>query len=183
MSYKPAWSQPALEITELIIHLQNVLMTGIGHCSQDITIEDYRQFKTDIGALPFVAALISESCDALFSLKKNKRGKKPLWFEWGEDIKFFSLEVQRAMPAIEKDRRGNNWELIQCRLGEMNLQCVDLKKKILKIIPEEEREQDDQINVSQKSAIEWTGLAKTLESGGDYVLLANGGFRYKKRWN
>lgn len=176
MSYKPAWNPAALEITLTITHLQDVLMTGIGHCLQDIKTEDYQQFKSDLLALPFVASLINESCDALFYLKRNQRGKKPLWFEWAEDVKYFGLKVKEAVETIGKERRRNDWEIIKCRLQEMQDQCSKLQKSILEIMPPQ---QDDQIYISQRSAIEWTDLARTLEDK-EFVLTGEG-FRYKRR--
>lgn len=174
---KPAWSHAALEIAQTITHLQDVLMTGIGHCLQDIKIEDYQQFKIDLVALPFVASLVTDSCDALFSLKRNQRGKKPLWFEWGEDVKYFGLQVKEAIQTIEEERRRNDLEIIKCRLSEMQSQCSDLQKRILEIMPPERH--DNQIYISQRSAIEWTDLARTLEDK-DFVLTGSG-FRYRGR--
>lgn len=152
-------------------------MTGIGHCLQDIKNEDYQQFKSDIFALPFLASLITESCDALFYLKQNERGTKPRWFTWGEDVKYFGLRVKEAVQTIENERRRNEWEIIKCRLEEMQSQCSDLQKRILEIMPPERH--DNQIYISQRSAIEWTDLARTLEDKD--LLLTESGFRYRGR--
>jgi hypothetical protein len=169
------WTPQALEVTKIIIHLQDVLMTGIGHCLQDIRTQDYEQFKLNRGAIPFVAALITESCDALLHLKNGGRGTKPKWFLWGEDVKYFSLEVQRCVPIIEKERRALNWDVIVGRLEEMQSQCFNWQKQILAIRPSDDL--NEEIYVSQRSAIEWSDLIETLKMGGHTIE----GERYRKK--
>lgn len=171
------WTPDSLNISRVIIHNQDVLMTGIAHCLGDLQRQDYDQFKRDRAAIPFVAALLAESCDAIFESKNVWRGPKPKWYLWAEDVKYFALEVQRCMPIIETERKRNDWYRIAARLEEMQTQCLDLQKNILAIRPKDDLQE---IYVSQRSVIEWGGLVETLEmSSGDYLLSATG-FRYRK---
>lgn len=173
----PTWNVEALEITRTAIHNQDVLMTGIGHCLADIKKQDYDQFKIDRSAIPFVASLLVEACDALLELKNGSTGAKPKWWLWAEDVKYFALQVQRCMPIIETERRRNDWDRIKARLEEMQAQCFKWQRALLDIRPKDDLKE---IYVSQKSVIEWDSLVETIEMGsGDFYLTANG-FRYRK---
>lgn len=193
MSYQHVWDESALEVTKRIIHSQDVLITGLGACLQGVKAKDYNAFNKDFGAIPFIASLMKKQCDALLYLRKGKRGTKPLWFEWGEHVKYFCLNIERAWPMIRKEARREDWaywQIIQGRLEECQQQCLEfqigseryeegiLKMGILAILPKEGS--NHQIHVSQEAAIEWIELAKTLQMGD--VTLGSDGFYYRRKY-
>lgn len=161
---KLVWTDESLTQAWKVIHLQDVLITGLGACLDKVKLQKYKEFRDKyLPAVAYTANLLALASKDLVRLKDGKEGRPPTWFLLGEDVLAFSLETERAIPIIQAEIRRTRWVLIKTRLEECQKQCKEIQKTILAAMPKESR--TEQIHITQQSVNDFLNIVATFEMG------------------
>jgi hypothetical protein len=161
---KPRWTNESMALAWKVIHLQDILITGLGLCLDKIKLQKYKEFKDRyLPAVSYTAKLLEGTSRDLIKLRTGRTGRPAFWFEKGEDTLAFSLQTQRAIPLIQKEIRQNKWKKIESRLEECQQQCLNIQTEILNAMPEESKTEEPQI--SQRSVVDFLNIVATFEIG------------------
>lgn len=161
---KPRWTDESMALAWKIVHLQDVLITGLGLCLDKIKLQKYKEFRDKyLPAVEFSAQMILGTSNDLIKLRKGRTGRPAFWFEKGEDTLAFCLQTQRAIPLIQKEIGQKKWKKIESRLEECQRQCLNIQTEILNAMPEESNTKEPQI--SQRSVVDFLNIVATFEIG------------------
>lgn len=164
MRKKPlGWTGESEALSWKIIHLQDILIAGLGVCLNKIKLQKYKEFRDKyLPAIEYTSELLTLAAKDLTLLKKGKRGHPPAWFYLGEETVYFGLQTQRAVPVIQKEVRRTKWTKIKTRLEECQEQCKEIQKSIIAAIPEP---QTEETYISQRSVNDFLDIVETFEIG------------------
>lgn len=176
----PRWNEDALTEMKRIIHFMDMLITGLGKGLNDVNRQNYDDFRDDMRAIIGVVSLLHEKTEDLLSLKNGKGGKRPFWYVIGEDILWYCLRVQRAEEKVKAEMRRNEWDVVITRLEVARRKCIEIQKKILEMIPREERSRlASEVNVNASAALEYLDLVETVKMVNPD---SSGAARYRKQY-
>lgn len=161
---KPRWTDESVALAWKIVHLQDILITGLGLCLDKIKLQKYKEFKDFyLPAVSYTSIMLEGTSRDLIKLREGRNGRPAFWFEKGEDTLAFSLQTQRAIPLIQKEIRRNKWTKIGSRLEECQQQCLNIQIEILNAMPDETAPEEPQI--SQRSVVDFLNIVATFEIG------------------
>jgi hypothetical protein len=160
------WTPETLAVAWKCIHTQDKLTAALGLAiHRGIEREKYAILVKLLPVIRQDARLLELKARELLAMKPRRKvgGRPPKWFEYTENILYFSIKTQRALDKIEADALpSNKFRVIRARLESCEIACNLTQLDLLNCLPKG-------TNTGESSVVEQvTALLDTLEMG-DYT--------------
>lgn len=168
------WNDDALPLGWKIVHIQDMEISCLGLCLNIIETQEFgdENFLKFLWVLDYTNRKLEDAARQLYNLKDGKPGREPLWMELADQVVMLSLRIKKLFPIIRKERRVNNWTVIEARLRVCTDEIIKLQNAIIKSLPEATT---IETYISQRSVAEVLDLIKTLE-----MTEGSGGVRWRR---